>query len=67
MAHIVRQPNHRRRVDYVFVGSWPAHSEARCTIQAAKTTFDEPIDGVWASDHFGVMVDLELARDAASA
>jgi endonuclease/exonuclease/phosphatase family metal-dependent hydrolase len=64
---IVRQPNHRRRIDYVFVGSWPAHSGARCTIRAAKLAFDEPLDGVWASDHFGVLVELELGRNAAPA
>jgi hypothetical protein len=23
--------------------------------------FDEPLDGVWASDHFGVLADLDLA------
>jgi len=22
--------------------------------------FDEPVDGVWASDHFGVVADLAL-------
>src|ERR671925_792379 len=32
---IVRQPAHRRRVDYVFVGSWHAHPHAHCRIRAA--------------------------------
>jgi hypothetical protein len=26
--------------------------------------FDQPVDGIWASDHFGVVVDLDLGRDA---
>jgi hypothetical protein len=25
--------------------------------------FSQPLDGVWASDHFGVVVDLEIGRD----
>lgn len=60
---IVRQPNHRRRVDYVFVGSWDAHPKAHCRIQAARLACDQPSDGIWASDHFGVVVDLEVGRD----
>jgi len=61
---IIRQPHHRRRVDYVFVGSWHAHPQAHCHIRAATLAFDQPIDGVWASDHFGVVVDLEVGKDA---
>lgn len=57
---IVRQPNHRGRFDYVFVGSWDAHPKGRAVIQSAVLAFDTPIDGVWASDHFGVVVDLEI-------
>ncbi|MBE1507908.1 endonuclease/exonuclease/phosphatase family protein [Rhizobium viscosum] len=57
---IVRQPGHRCRFDYVFVGSWDAHPKAHAVIQSATLAFDKPIDGVWASDHFGVMVDLEV-------
>jgi endonuclease/exonuclease/phosphatase family metal-dependent hydrolase len=60
---IVRQPNHRRRIDYVFVGSWHAHPNAQCQIKAATLAFDQPLDGVWVSDHFGVLVDLELRVD----
>jgi endonuclease/exonuclease/phosphatase family metal-dependent hydrolase len=61
---IVRQPNHRRRIDYVFTGSWHAHPKARCEVRAAGLAFDQPVDGVWASDHFGVVVDLEISNDA---
>jgi endonuclease/exonuclease/phosphatase family metal-dependent hydrolase len=45
-----------RRIDYVMV---------RCSdhgptldIRACDRSFDEPADGVWGSDHFGVVVDL---------
>jgi endonuclease/exonuclease/phosphatase family metal-dependent hydrolase len=61
---IVKQPGHRSRFDYVFVGSWDAHPKAHAQVKAAKLAFDRPIDGVWASDHFGVMVDLEVGKGA---
>ncbi len=45
-----------RRIDYVMV---------RCTdrgltldIRACQRIFDEPADGVWGSDRFGVVADL---------
>jgi endonuclease/exonuclease/phosphatase family metal-dependent hydrolase len=58
---IVRQPHHRRRVDYVFVGSWDAHPKAVCEVRAAALAFDQPVDGIWLSDHFGVVADLEIS------
>jgi endonuclease/exonuclease/phosphatase family metal-dependent hydrolase len=61
IGRIVRQPRHRRRVDYVFVGSWDAHPEANCEVQAASLAFDLAVDGIWPSDHFGVVADLEIS------
>lgn len=61
---IVRQPHHRRRIDYVFVGSWDAHPNAHCHIRSARLAFDQPVDEVWASDHYGVVVDLDVGKDA---
>src|SRR5689334_19587770 len=47
-----------RRIDYVMV---------RCGIHGptldvvdCRLAFDEPVDGVWASDHFGVVADLAV-------
>jgi endonuclease/exonuclease/phosphatase family metal-dependent hydrolase len=60
IEQIVRQSGHRRRVDYVFVGSWHAHPHAHCHIQGARLVLDQPTDGIWPSDHFGVLVDLEI-------
>ncbi|MFI9407082.1 endonuclease/exonuclease/phosphatase family protein [Nocardia sp. NPDC052316] len=60
---IVRQPGHRRRLDYVFTGSWHAHPKARCEIRAAQLAFDRPTEGVWPSDHYGVVVDVEIGKD----
>jgi endonuclease/exonuclease/phosphatase family metal-dependent hydrolase len=63
---IVRQPHHRRRVDFVFVGSWDAHPKAVCEIRSASLGFDQPADGIWASDHFGVVADLDVRTDPAN-
>jgi hypothetical protein len=30
------------------------------TVDDCRLVFDEPVGGVWASDHFGVMADLSL-------
>lgn len=57
---LVRQPGHRRRLDYVFVGSPHAHPKAFARVRSAGLAFAEPVDGVWASDHYGVVVDLEM-------
>jgi endonuclease/exonuclease/phosphatase family metal-dependent hydrolase len=53
-----------RRIDYIFV---------RCNdrgptldIRACARLFDEPLDGVWASDHFGVVADLAVPAAAPS-
>lgn len=62
-AQIVGQPGYRRRFDYVLIGSWDAHPKAHARVRSAALAFDHPVEGVWLSDHFGVMVDLEVGRD----
>jgi endonuclease/exonuclease/phosphatase family metal-dependent hydrolase len=64
---VVRQPQHHRRIDYVFIGSWHQHHNAFCQVRSAAVAFDQPIDGVWASDHYGVVVDVELGADPTDA
>ena len=47
-----------RRIDYVMVrcgDHGPGLDVAGCAL-----AFDRPVGGVWASDHFGVVADLEL-------
>jgi endonuclease/exonuclease/phosphatase family metal-dependent hydrolase len=47
-----------RRIDYVMIRSsayGPTLAGADC-----RRVLDEAVDGVWASDHFGVMADLEM-------
>ncbi|GAA2069994.1 endonuclease/exonuclease/phosphatase family protein [Streptomyces albiaxialis] len=60
---LVGQPGHRRRLDYVFIGSPHAHPDAFARVRAARLAFDEPsAEGVRASDHYGVVADLEVGR-----
>ncbi|UGT42244.1 endonuclease/exonuclease/phosphatase family protein [Nocardia yamanashiensis] len=60
IGYLARQPRHRRRIDYVLVGAPWAHPKAYARVRAAELVFDAPGDGVWASDHFGVLADLDI-------
>jgi hypothetical protein len=35
------------------------HGGPTLAVADCALAFDEPVDGVWASDHFGVVADLE--------
>jgi endonuclease/exonuclease/phosphatase family metal-dependent hydrolase len=50
-----------RRLDYVLVRCGE-HGGPTLEIVDCAVIFDEPIDDVWASDHFGVVADLDLPR-----
>jgi endonuclease/exonuclease/phosphatase family metal-dependent hydrolase len=63
IEQIVGQPAHRRRIDYVFVGGWDDHPRARAKVLDARLAFDEPLGGLWASDHFGVLVTLDVTKN----
>ena len=47
-----------RRLDYILVRCG-MHWGPTLAIEGCERVFDRPVDGVWASDHFGVMADLE--------
>jgi endonuclease/exonuclease/phosphatase family metal-dependent hydrolase len=51
-----REPG--RRIDYLLVRC--GHHGPTLDVVACERIFDQPVDGVWASDHFGVMADLEV-------
>lgn len=46
-----------RRIDYIFVRCGE-HAGSTLAIKDAQLAFDKAVDGVWASDHMGVMADL---------
>ena len=49
---------HPRRIDYVF--SRGPDKSVRGKPLFAKVVFDEPKDGVFASDHFGVLAEISM-------
>ena len=50
----------RRRIDYIFVAN-RSMQDRPARITACQVVLDQPVDGVWASDHFGVLADIEPA------
>ncbi|MBD0292300.1 MAG: endonuclease/exonuclease/phosphatase family protein [Jiangellaceae bacterium] len=48
-----------RRIDYVFVRC-SEHAGSTLVIEDCDLVFNEPVDGVWASDHFGVFAQLRV-------
>jgi endonuclease/exonuclease/phosphatase family metal-dependent hydrolase len=60
--NVVRQPEHRRRVDYVLIGSWDAHPTTYCRVNMVNLAFNRPSGEIWPSDHFGVLADLDIGR-----
>ena len=50
-----------RRIDHILVRCGP-HGGPTLRPVACELAFDEPIAGVWASDHFGVVADLALPQ-----
>jgi endonuclease/exonuclease/phosphatase family metal-dependent hydrolase len=48
-----------RRIDYIFVRCGE-HDGPTLEITSCERIFDEPVGGVWASDHFGLVADLAL-------
>jgi endonuclease/exonuclease/phosphatase family metal-dependent hydrolase len=48
-----------RRIDYILVRCGE-HGGPTLQIAACDRIFDAPVNGIWASDHFGVMADLAL-------
>jgi endonuclease/exonuclease/phosphatase family metal-dependent hydrolase len=53
-----------KRLDYIFVRCG-LHGGPTLEITGCERLFDEPVDGVWASDHFGVLAELELPEPRA--
>jgi endonuclease/exonuclease/phosphatase family metal-dependent hydrolase len=49
-----------RRIDYILVRCG-VHGGPLLPIANCDRWLDDPVDGVWASDHFGVVADLRIA------
>jgi len=51
-----------RRIDYIMIRSG-IHG-ATLAVADCQRVLDEPVKGVWATDHFGVMAELEVPAHA---
>lgn len=51
-----------RRIDYVLVRA--GQHGALLRVLSCDRVLDQPVDGVWASDHFGVTADLAVPEHA---
>ena len=47
-----------RRIDYIFVTTM--RKDGRGTIHDCRLVFDQPEDGVYASDHFGLFAEVQI-------
>ena len=47
-----------RRIDYIFIRC--GHTSPTLDVTACALAFDQPVDEVWASDHFGVIADFAV-------
>jgi endonuclease/exonuclease/phosphatase family metal-dependent hydrolase len=53
-----------RRIDYIFVT--PMRRDGRATIRSCRIVLDRPAaDGAYASDHFGLLAEIQMAGDGA--
>lgn len=57
-AHAVQDYEPNRRIDYVLVG-YPREAGIGQVVEA-RLVGDEPVGGVWPSDHFGVVADIRI-------
>jgi endonuclease/exonuclease/phosphatase family metal-dependent hydrolase len=52
-----------QRIDHIFVRCG-RHGGPTLRIAACELAFNEPITGIWASDHFGLVADLIVPQDS---
>ena len=55
------RPRAGERIDYIMVRG--GEHGAPLDVVHCEVAFDHPVDGVWASDHFAVVADLEAAPE----
>jgi endonuclease/exonuclease/phosphatase family metal-dependent hydrolase len=58
--HLLATGEPSSRIDYVLVG--PPHASDRGRVRSAWRIGAEPVAGVWASDHAGVIAELETGH-----
>jgi hypothetical protein len=59
----LRDPVIDQRIDYILIGL--AGAQDRLTVSSSRLCFSEGQEGVFPSDHFGVLTELSLATEPA--
>jgi endonuclease/exonuclease/phosphatase family metal-dependent hydrolase len=52
---------HRRRIDYIFVGS-TFQFRRKARIASCRVVLNKPANGMYPSDHFGVMAEIDAVE-----
>lgn len=63
--HVMASREPSARIDYIWVGL--PRAGTRGSVRAARLVGDYPVEGVWASDHAGVLAELDASSDPAVA
>lgn len=58
---ILYDPDHHRRIDYIFMGS-PHHYRRYARVVSARVALNRPVDGVYPSDHYGVFAEIDVTQ-----
>jgi endonuclease/exonuclease/phosphatase family metal-dependent hydrolase len=58
--YALRSRESSKRIDYIYVRGPDRH--LRGEPLSAAVALDEPVDGVWPSDHFAVVADVQIAQ-----
>jgi endonuclease/exonuclease/phosphatase family metal-dependent hydrolase len=53
-------PGRERRMDYLLLRCEDSLYGPTLEVSSCELVFDKPVDGVWGSDHFGVVADLSF-------
>ncbi|MBN1131604.1 MAG: endonuclease/exonuclease/phosphatase family protein [Bacteroidales bacterium] len=51
-----------RRIDYIFLGPSSGLADERVLVKSGRVVMKEVIDGVQASDHYGIFAEIEIKR-----
>lgn len=60
IRRVIRQPNHARRIDYIFLGS-PHDYSQYAQFRKCRVVLNQPAGDVWPSDHYAVYAEIDVA------
>ena len=58
-VRLIPDRSYDRRIDYIFLGSKYDHPDRYAFVRSCQRVFNAPTGGVWPSDHFGVLAEIQ--------